>query len=124
MIEKHNAAHKSYIEDLRKSTKRLLNLRSGHYQLPGATQDVLTQAKAALASSVLEIESLKKQLVEKVSENINAPSTSELLQLTRELCSASDETVALKEVLNAQRERVCIGSTGCGGLYIDGKQMC
>ena len=114
--------HKSYIEELRKSTKRPLILR--HYQLPGATQDVLTQAKAALASSVLEIESLKKQLVEKVSENINAPSTSELLQLTRELCSASDETVALKEVLNAQRERVCIGSTGCGGLYIDGKQMC
>ena len=86
-----------------------LILRSRHYQLPGATQDVLTKAKAALASSVLEIESLKKQLVEKVSENINASSTSEVLQLARELSSASDETVALKEVLQSQHERVVTG---------------
>ena len=65
----------------------------------------------ALASFITDNDLLKKQLVEeeKVAVNINASSASEVLQLTRELSFAGDETVALKDVLNAQHERVVLG---------------
>ena len=118
MIEQLNAAHKSYIEELKKEHEEALDLKIKALEKSinnqalelKATQDDLAKAKSAVSSSAAEIESLKKQLAEadKAAANITASSASEhaseVLRLKRELSSASDESVALKEVLNVQKD--------------------
>lgn len=120
MIEQLNAAHKSYIEELKKEHEEALDLKVKALEKSinnqalelKATQDDLAKAKSAVSSSAAEIESLKKQLAEadKAAANITASSASEhaseVLRLKRELSSASDESVALKEVLNVQKDSI------------------
>ena len=120
MIEQLNVAHKSYIEELKKEHEEALDLKVKALEKSinnqalelKATQDDLAKAKSAVSSSAAEIESLKKQLAEadKAAANITASSASEhaseVLRLKRELSSASDESVALKEVLNVQKDSI------------------
>ncbi|KAI5123562.1 hypothetical protein M0805_003381 [Coniferiporia weirii] len=120
MIEQLNAAHKSYIEELKAEHEAILDskvkvlektISSQSLELK-ATQDDLAKAKAALAASVPEIEALKKQIeeAEKAAAVVAASSSSEhaseVIRLTRELSSANDEMVALKEVLSAQKDSI------------------
>ena len=72
MIEQLNAAHKSYIEELKKEHEEALDLKVKALEKSinnqalelKATQDDLAKAKSAVSSSAAEIESLKKQLAE------------------------------------------------------------
>lgn len=118
MIEQLNVAHKSYVEDLKAEHQAELDARvkaldktisNLNIELK-ATQDDLSKAKASLAAAAEESEKLKKQVeaAEKLAASAATSSTgqhaSEILRLTRELSSATDESSALKEVLAVQKD--------------------
>ena len=118
MIEQLNAAHKSYVEDLKAEQQAELDakvkaldktINNLNVELK-ATQDDLSKAKASLVAAAEESEKLKKQVedAEKLAAGAATSSseqhTTEVLRLTRELSSATDESSALKEVLAVQKD--------------------
>ena len=118
MIEQLNAAHKSYVEDLKAEQQAELDAKvkaldktisNLNVELK-ATQDDLSKAKASLVAAAEESEKLKKQVedAEKLAAGAATSSSeqhaTEVLRLTRELSSATDESSALKEVLAVQKD--------------------
>ena len=118
MIEQLNIAHKNFIEDLKTEHQAELDAKVKTLEKTisnlnielKATQDDLSKAKSALAAAAAESENLKKQVEEAEKAAAGAATSSsqehaaEVVRLTRELSSASDETAALREVLDAQKD--------------------
>lgn len=75
-----------------------------------ATQDDLAKAKAALASSLQEFESIKSQLgdarknADSIASTSASDQSSELNRLRKEISNAREDQEALKEVLGIQNE--------------------
>lgn len=117
MIEQVNTVNKSYIEDLKaehaseleskvKAMEKTINNQLLELK---ATQDDLLKAKAALAASAAEVETLRKQVeaAEKtatlLSQSSDSEHAAEVQRLTSELAAAQDDVHMLKQVLEAQK---------------------
>lgn len=117
MIEQLNAAHKSFIEELKaehaselesklKALEKTINNQSLELK---ATQDDLAKAKSALTASAADIDVLKRQLeaAEKtaavLSESSASEHASEVQRLAGELAAAQDDVNMFKQVLEAQK---------------------